>query len=46
MLEGDYKDRQLAWFSSMDEIKASKNELSRIVNEIIFAIDKSQAKHK
>lgn len=35
LLEGDYKDRRLAYFSNMKEIKANKDELQRIINEVI-----------
>ena len=40
LLEGDYKDRRLVYIDSMNEIKASKKELERIINEIINSIDK------
>jgi phosphopentomutase len=28
LLEGDYKDRRLAWFGSMKEIKSNKKNLT------------------
>ena len=40
LLEGDYKDRRLAYFENMDSIKKNKKELSRIMNELIERIDK------
>ena len=42
LLEGDYKDRRLAWFSNMNEIKQHKNELTRIILEIISHIKVKQ----
>lgn len=42
LLEGDYKDRRLAWFSNMNEIKENKNELTRIMKEIVAFIDNAQ----
>lgn len=40
LLEGDYKDRRLMWFNSMAAIKSNKKELTRIMHELIEAIDK------
>jgi hypothetical protein len=34
LLQGDYKDRRLAYFYSMAEIKSAKKELIRIVKEL------------
>lgn len=42
LLEGDYKDRRLAYFDTMQSIRANKAELERILNEIITHIDKKQ----
>ncbi len=44
LLEGDYKDRRMTYFSSMNEIKANKNELERIIKELIKFIDYSMSK--
>lgn len=44
ILEGDYKDRRLAWFSSADEIHAREKELIRIVKEIVKSIDSNSGK--
>jgi hypothetical protein len=41
LLQGDYKDRRMAYFKSMAEVKSAKNELERIMNEIISIIDKN-----
>ena len=41
LLEGDYKDRRMMYFKTMDDVKANKNELQRIMNELIEHIDKS-----
>lgn len=38
-LEGDYKDRRLVYLKDDKAIKAAKNELTRIVKEIISYID-------
>jgi uncharacterized protein YdhG (YjbR/CyaY superfamily) len=40
ILEGDYKDRRLAWFKNMAEVKKHKSEVQRIINEIIAEIDR------
>lgn len=40
LLEGDYKDRRLAYFTSMNEIRKNKAEISRIVKGIVAVIDK------
>jgi uncharacterized protein YdhG (YjbR/CyaY superfamily) len=42
LLEGDYKDRRLAYIADMKAVKATKKELERILNEIIDMIDKKQ----
>jgi uncharacterized protein YdhG (YjbR/CyaY superfamily) len=39
LLEGDYKDRRLVYLDSMKAFKANKNEVERIINEIIDLID-------
>jgi len=38
LLEGDYKDRRLVYFDSMSAIKNNKDELQRIIQEIIAKI--------
>jgi uncharacterized protein YdhG (YjbR/CyaY superfamily) len=40
LLQGDYKGRRMTYFSSMKEVKSSKKELIKIMNEIIKFIDK------
>ncbi|HEY6503542.1 MAG TPA: DUF1801 domain-containing protein [Chitinophagaceae bacterium] len=42
LLEGEYKDRRLAYFDSMKAIRDNKKELERIMNELVKAIDKKQ----
>lgn len=39
ILHGDYKDRRMAYFKDMKEIKANKKELERIMNELINKIE-------
>jgi hypothetical protein len=34
-LEGEYKDRRMMYFKNMDEIKAKRQELERIMTELI-----------
>ncbi len=34
-LEGDYKDRRMMYFENMEEIKARKKELTRIIKELV-----------
>lgn len=40
LLEGDYKDRRIVYLSDMASVKAGKKELSRIINELVEAMDK------
>lgn len=40
LLQGDYKDRRLVYFKDASDAKKNKNELTRIINEIIKQIDK------
>jgi hypothetical protein len=39
LLEGEYKDRRLVYFTDMKEIGSKKKELSRIIGEIVTGID-------
>lgn len=41
LLEGDYKDRRMAYFFSMDDIQSKTDELQRIVRELIGIMDAS-----
>jgi len=34
-LEGDYKDRRMMYFENMEQIKARKKELTRIIKELV-----------
>jgi len=43
LLEGDYKDRRMTYFHSMEEIKANKKELEKIINELVKEMDRSEA---
>ncbi len=40
LLQGDYKDRRLVYFKDKTEATKNKSELSRIIKEIMTAIDK------
>ena len=40
LLEGDYKDRRLVYFNSLNEIKSGKKELERIIDESVRMMDK------
>jgi hypothetical protein len=40
LLEGAYKDRRLVHFTGKAAAEKNKKELTRIINEIIKAIDK------
>jgi uncharacterized protein YdhG (YjbR/CyaY superfamily) len=40
LLEGNYDKRRMTYFKTMDEIKANKKELVRIINELVKAIEK------
>jgi hypothetical protein len=35
LLEGDYKDRRMMYFENMQEVKARKKELTRIIDELV-----------
>ena len=35
LLEGNYKDRRMMYFADMDEIRAKKNELEKILKQLI-----------
>ena len=39
LLEGDYKDRRMMYFTSMKEVNARKKELIKIVNGLIKIMD-------
>jgi len=39
ILEGDYKDRRMAYFRTMDEVNANEAELERIMSELAERID-------
>ncbi|WP_317896596.1 DUF1801 domain-containing protein [Aurantibacillus circumpalustris] len=40
LLEGNYKDRRLAYFSDSKEVQLGKKELERIIKEIVNTIAK------
>ncbi len=42
LLEGDYKDRRMAYFESMKEVKSNKKKLVRIIAELIGGIESQQ----
>lgn len=42
LLEGDYKDRRLAYFKNMQEIEENRTEIAQIINTIVAEIDKTQ----
>jgi len=44
VLEGNYKDRRLFWFNSLNEIESAKKELVNSIRFIISDIDKNQNK--
>ena len=35
MLEGDYADRRMAYFTSMEDVKARHPELERVIEELV-----------
>jgi hypothetical protein len=39
LLEGDYKDRRMAYFENMAAVNKNENELRRIINELLKAMD-------
>jgi hypothetical protein len=40
LLEGDHKDRRMAYFHNMDEIKSKEQEIKRIINVLVEAMDR------
>lgn len=38
LLEGDYKDRRMMYFSNMKEVTMHKKELERIINEYVSIV--------
>ena len=40
LLEGDYKDRRLVYFNSLNKIRSGKKELERIIDESVKMMDK------
>ena len=40
LLEGDYKDRRMAYFKDIQEIESNKKELERIINFLVQEMDK------
>ncbi|MCW3074105.1 MAG: hypothetical protein JWP69_1174 [Flaviaesturariibacter sp.] len=40
-LEGDYRDRRMAYFSSLSDVAAKRAELERLVNDWVERIDAS-----
>ncbi|WP_428660330.1 DUF1801 domain-containing protein [Runella sp.] len=41
LLEGDYKDRRMMYFKNMDEVHTNAQELNRILNELVNAVQAS-----
>lgn len=39
LLEGDYADRRMAYFTSMDDVHAKRAELERVLSRLIALID-------
>lgn len=42
LLEGDYKDRRMAYFENMQAVKANKKELEKIISRLIKNIEGRQ----
>lgn len=42
LLEGNFRDRKLAWFDDGAAVARNKKEIKRIINQIIAVIDKKQ----
>ena len=38
-LEGDYKDRRMSYLKGMDEVKARRGELERIIQDLVRLIE-------
>ncbi|MBZ0202473.1 MAG: DUF1801 domain-containing protein [Ignavibacteria bacterium] len=46
LLLGDYKDRRMAYFKDMKEVRANKKELERILNELVRKINSNNKKKR
>lgn len=42
LLEGDYKDRRMAYFHSMDDILNKREALQQVINDWVELIEKSE----
>jgi len=40
ILEGDYPTRRMAYFADMDDIKAKRTELEKVIGELVTLTDK------
>lgn len=40
LLEGDYKDRRMTYFQTMEEIGGKKKQLEKIMNELVMQQDR------
>ena len=43
LLEGDYPDRRMAYFASMDEVRMHRGELERVLAELVRTISAASA---
>jgi hypothetical protein len=39
LLEGDYKDRRMAYFSGSNDVRAKKAELENVIKELVRLMD-------
>ena len=39
LLEGDYKDRRMTYFSDMNDVRAKEAELENVVKELVRLMD-------
>ena len=40
LLEGDYKDRRMAYFYNMEDVRSKKAALEKVINDWVELIDK------
>jgi len=40
ILEGDYKDRRMVYLRNMEDVKANKKEIEKIMNELVQILDR------
>lgn len=43
LLEGDYKDRRMAYFADMDDVQAKRDALEKVLRGVVHLMDQSSS---